>query len=241
MSKRVHARIPARVADPPASLIGASNGRARGSHCRYGCHVEYSTARRRARARASAAATAAFRFRASAVCADTGLAIARRLRRCSKRARAATASGCVHSRPAGTISMQSTGQGATQSSQPLQSDASTPCIRFGAPTIASTGHAWMHSVQPMHVRSSMRAICRGPGSPRDVSSGGGASRPSNSASAAISVSPPGGQRSMSFVFAAMASAYGRHPSYPQRLHCVCGSRSSIRSARSGVPGMTVLF
>ena len=61
------------------------------------------------------------------------------------------------------------------------------------------------------------------------------------ASATISVSPPGGQRSMSFVFAAMASAYGRHPSYPQRLHCVCGSRSSIRSARSGVLGMAVLF
>ena len=119
--------------------------------------------------------------------------------------------------------MQSTGQGATQSSQPLQSDASTPCIRFGAPTIASTGHAWMHSVQPMHVRSSMRAICKGPGSPRDVSSGGGASRPSNRASATISVSPPGGQqRSMSFVFAAMASAYGRHPNRTRSACIVSG-------------------
>ena len=54
-----------------------------------------------------------------------------------------------HSRPAGRIAMQSTGQGATHRPQPLHSDAITACMRFGAPAIASTGQAWMQIVQPM--------------------------------------------------------------------------------------------
>ena len=42
---------------------------------------------------------------------------------------------------AGIILMQSTGQGATQSSQPVHSRAMTVCICLGAPTMASTGQA----------------------------------------------------------------------------------------------------
>ena len=53
--------------------------------------------------------------------------------------------------------MQSTGQGATQSSQPVHCSAMTVCMSFAAPTIASNGHAAMHSVHPMHADSSMRA------------------------------------------------------------------------------------
>ena len=44
--------------------------------------------------------------------------------------------------------MQSTGHGGTHSAQPVQSEESTACMRFGAPMIASTGHAAMQSVQP---------------------------------------------------------------------------------------------
>jgi hypothetical protein len=33
----------------------------------------------------------------------------------------------------------------------------TVCMNLDAPTIASTGHAWMHLVQPMHVDSSIQA------------------------------------------------------------------------------------
>jgi hypothetical protein len=47
--------------------------------------------------------------------------------------------------------MQSTGQGATHSSQPVHSGSTTVCICLAAPTMASTGQAWMHSVQPMQV------------------------------------------------------------------------------------------
>ena len=54
--------------------------------------------------------------------------------------------------------MQSTGQGGRHSSHPVQSAGSTVCMRLAAPTIASTGHAAMHSVQPMHQDSSIRAI-----------------------------------------------------------------------------------
>ena len=41
----------------------------------------------------------------------------------------------------GLIVMQSTGQGATQSSQPVHSASMTVCMNWCAPTIASTGQA----------------------------------------------------------------------------------------------------
>ena len=53
--------------------------------------------------------------------------------------------------------MQSTGQGATHSSQPVQSSAMTVCMRRGAPTMASTGQGGRHLVQPMQRSSSMKA------------------------------------------------------------------------------------
>ena len=93
----------------------------------------------------------------------------------------------------GSIAMQSTGQGGRQSSQPVQCSARTVCISFAAPTIASTGQAWMHSVQPMQRDSSMRAKANGLAARRS-GSGGNAVTPSRRASAAIVVSPPGGQR-----------------------------------------------
>ena len=57
----------------------------------------------------------------------------------------------------GIMTMQSTGQGATHSSQPVQSSAMTVCMRRGAPTMASTGQGGRHLVQPMQRSSSMNA------------------------------------------------------------------------------------
>ena len=113
------------------------------------------------------------------------------------------------------MAMQSTGQGSTQRPQPVHSLASTACIHLRAPMIASTGHAWMHTVQPMHALSSIRAV------PRIGRSGGGGPQagsnvmtrlPSARASAAIVKSPPGGQRLMSTSPRTSASAYGRQAS-----------------------------
>ena len=59
------------------------------------------------------------------------------------------------------MAMQSTGQGGTHKSQPVQSSGMTVCICFAAPTIASTGHACMQSVQPMQRFSSITASGRG--------------------------------------------------------------------------------
>ena len=69
------------------------------------------------------------------------------------------------------MSMQSTGQGGRHRSQPVHSSAITVCICFRAPTIASTGHATMQSVQPMQRASSMTATCRGRSTPHAGSSG----------------------------------------------------------------------
>ena len=106
-----------------------------------------------------------------------------------------SASSAVQPRPAGTMSMQSTGQGATHRSQPVHQSASTVCMRLLAPTMASTGQAWMQSVQPMQCASSMRATSSGPGWPR-VRSSGRMGCSSSTASAAMPSSPPGGQRLM---------------------------------------------
>ena len=53
----------------------------------------------------------------------------------------------------GIISIQSVGQGSTQRSHPVHSAAMTVCIALVAPRMASTGQAWMHLVQPMHMSS----------------------------------------------------------------------------------------
>lgn len=71
-----------------------------------------------------------------------------------------------------------------------------------APTMASTGQAWMHSVQPIHVSSSMIATCFGFSSALS----GLTSRPSRSASLRTPSCPPGGHRLMSTSPSAMASA-----------------------------------
>src|SRR5690606_26627308 len=142
---------------------------------------------RRARALASTSAISFFLSGASAGSAATGALLAKvraagpdgsscslssRRRRCSWRLRAASASARVHSRPAGIISMQSTGQGGTQSSQPVHKSGTTVCIWRFAPTMASTGQACIHKVQPMQCVSSISATYSWSGVlPQDASSG----------------------------------------------------------------------
>ena len=109
------------------------------------------------------------------------------------------------------MTMQSTGHGSTHRPQPVHSLSSTACIHLRAPMIASTGHARMHTVHPMHSLSSMRAVSRGPDVPREGSSAT-TSRRSIRDSAAMVLSPPGGQRLMSASPRTMASAYGRQAS-----------------------------
>ena len=110
----------------------------------------------------------------------------------------------------GNMSMQSTGHGGTHSSQPVQASINTVCMRLGAPTIASIGQAWIHSVQPIHRSSRMSAAARGCSIPQAGSSGLHAT-PSTAARLRIPASPPGGQRLMSAAPHAIASAYGRQP------------------------------
>jgi hypothetical protein len=172
---------------------------------------------RRARARCSAAATAACRVARSASTTEaagrrfaTRARAATRALRAAWRTRAAAASCGDQAWPAGAMVMQSTGQGSTHNSQPEQSDGRIACMRFCAPMIASTGHAWMHNVQPMHAASSMIATRSGPGSPHAGSSGV-TGRATSAASATTTSSPPGGQRFTSAAPPAIASAYGRQP------------------------------
>ena len=80
--------------------------------------------------------------------------------------RAVSACSCDHaaqpvlSEVTGNMAMQSTGQGGTHKSQPVQSSAITVCICFAAPTMASTGQACIQSVQPMQALSSITATGR---------------------------------------------------------------------------------
>ena len=91
--------------------------------------------------------------------------------------------------------MQSTGQGATHRSQPVHRPGITAWSRFVAPAIASTGHAWMHFVHPMHSSGTIRATRRGASTPHAGSSGT-AGRPVAAASSAIPAAPPGGHLSI---------------------------------------------
>ena len=159
---------------------------------------------------------------------------ARRRARATCRARAADASACVQARPAGTSSMQSTGQGATHSSQPEHSDGSTACMRLAPPMIASTGQAAMHNVQPMHRLSSMTATASGACTPH-ASSRGDARSPVSAARASMVAAPPGGHRLIGAALRAMAAAYGAQPSKPQRVHWVCGNSASMASAVACIP------
>src|SRR6185312_2175887 len=109
---------------------------------------------------------------------------------------------------AGTMAMQSTGQGGMQSSQPVHQSAMTVCINLLAPTIASTGQAWMHLVQPMHTSSSITAT-RGGVSVPQAGSSGNTGCPVIRASARTPSSPPGEQRLIAASPRATASAYGR--------------------------------
>jgi hypothetical protein len=91
----------------------------------------------------------------------------------------------------GTIEMQSIGQGGRHKSHPVQCEAITECMRFDAPMMASTGHAGIHSVQPMHRLSSITATVNGRSTPLEGFSGSGL-RLSKCASASMPTAPPGG-------------------------------------------------
>ncbi len=88
--------------------------------------------------------------------------------------------------------MQSIGHGGRHRSQPVHWDSITACIFVGAPTMQSTGQAWMHSVQPMHNASSITAAVSGFSAPFAGFSGS-AGRRSSAASSAMPAAPPGGQ------------------------------------------------
>jgi hypothetical protein len=109
-----------------------------------------------------------------------------------------------------TSEMQSTGQGAMHSSQPVHSVLSTVCICRGAPMIASTGHGGRQRAQPMQRDSSITATIAGPSLPQLGSRASG-SRPSSAASRPMVAAPPGGQRLIGASPTAMARAYGRQP------------------------------
>ena len=89
------------------------------------------------------------------------------------------------------MAMQSIGQGGTHRSQPVHCEAMTVCIFVGAPTMQSTGQAWMQSVQPMHNASSITASASGRSTPLAGFSGS-AGRCSSAASLAMPGAPPGG-------------------------------------------------
>lgn len=61
--------------------------------------------------------------------------------------------------------------GCEHNSWPVHSRSSTVCMKRGAPTMASTGHAGRHSAQPMRRSSSMTATSRGFVTPYCGSSG----------------------------------------------------------------------
>jgi len=120
-----------------------------------------------------------------------------RLRHASVSARAYSGQGpSLAASGTATRSMQSTGHGGRQSSQPLHCAAITVCIHLCAPTIASTGQASMHLRQPMQRASSITARRRGSCAPNAGSSGFDA-MPSCCASSRIVASPPGGHWLMS--------------------------------------------
>jgi hypothetical protein len=138
------------------------------------------------------------------------VAVASRSLRVSKRMRACTARAITSARANGSVAvgtnaMQSTGQGGRHSPQPVHSSAITVCMCLPAPTMASTGHAWMHLVQPMQVSSSIMAAV-GDSSLPQAGSSGWIALPSREASAAMPSAPPGGQRLISASPAASASA-----------------------------------
>ena len=170
----------------------------------------------------------------SCPCARTGARRARapgaRGGRCAPR----SARGCPRRRvlrPAaagarGTMRMQSTGQGATHSSQPVHSAASTVCICFCAPTIASTGHGGRHLAQPMHAASSISATSGGPSAPH-AGFRGSACRPRSAARASMVAAPPGGHWLMSAV------AVRRRPR--RRGGSRCSRSACTASAAAGHP------
>ncbi len=106
----------------------------------------------------------------------------------------------------GIISIQSVGHGATQRSQPVHSSLITVCSALVPPTMASTGQAWIHLVQPIHISSWMKATVFTLLSKSWAESS--TSTPIKSASFSMVAWPPGGHLLILSPLA-IASAYGR--------------------------------
>ncbi len=83
--------------------------------------------------------------------------------RARSRRLASSATSTPQTTPAGAASntMQSTGHGGAHNSQPVHHWVTTACMCLADPTMASTGQARMHKVQPMQSASMMRASRRG--------------------------------------------------------------------------------
>ena len=135
--------------------------------------------------------------------------------------------------PAGghASSMQSTGQGATHSSQPVHSAGSTVCMRFGG----ADDRVDRAGLDAQRAADAARLVDAGDAQ-RPVATAGrdraeAAAAPVSAASVAITASPPGGQRLIGVAARRPPRRTGRQPSWPQRRHCVCGSAASSRSAR----------
>ena len=113
-------------------------------------------------------------------------------------------------------------------SQPVQSSAIIVCICLAAPMIASTGHACMHSVQPMQRLSSMIASGRGRSTPfSGLSAMTG--MPSRIASRATPSSPPGGH----WLYFASPRRWLRHTAGTRdnRTWCIASGAAGLRSGR----------
>lgn len=133
--------------------------------------------------------------------------------------------------PACTRPMQSTGQTGRHSSQPVQNDATTVCIRLLAPKIASVGQASRHSVHPMHQFSSMTAKVREVSTP---CSGlrGSTGRCTTAAMRCTPSAPPGGHWSTP---ACCAAPDAMHPLRLPGLRALCAGCGSTASTRAAKP------
>ena len=97
------------------------------------------------------------RCRPSACARRAGHRARERGGRCARCERRSVGGSCAHREPrehrqdrtAESSQMQSTGHGAMQSSQPVQSAVMMVCICLRAPMIASTGQGGRHLAQPM--------------------------------------------------------------------------------------------
>ena len=141
-----------------------------------------------------------------------------------------SASAGVQVRSAGSMTMQSTGQGATQRPQPEHSDGDDGmhALRRAEDRVDRAGlDAERAADAARRSRCGPRRAARARRRPGRAAAAGGPPAPRARRSSADHPAGSGSRRPRP---PAMASAYGRQPSKPQRVHCVCGRAASRRSA-----------